>query len=53
MMVGFWNNAFTHVPLPLVAQGRKQLSAHGEIWQRVLDATGQPPSMVRQDPSKD
>jgi 6-phosphofructokinase 1 len=46
MMVGFWNNAFTHVPLPLIAQGRKQLSAYGEIWQRVLDATGQPPAMV-------
>jgi 6-phosphofructokinase 1 len=46
MMVGFWNNAFTHVPLPLVAQGRKQLNAGGEIWQRVLDATGQPSSMI-------
>ncbi|MDH3253533.1 MAG: ATP-dependent 6-phosphofructokinase [Acidobacteriota bacterium] len=46
MMVGFWNNAFTHVPLPLVARARKQLNPHGEIWQRVLDATGQPPAMV-------
>jgi 6-phosphofructokinase 1 len=47
MMVGFWNNAFTHVPLPLVTRGRKQLNPHGEIWQRVLDATGQPAAMVR------
>jgi 6-phosphofructokinase 1 len=46
MMVGFWNNAFTHVPLPLVARGRKQLNSHGEIWQRVLGATGQPSAMV-------
>jgi 6-phosphofructokinase 1 len=46
MMVGFWNSSFTHVPLPLVAKGRKQLNPHGEIWQRVLDATGQPPAMV-------
>ena len=46
MMVGFWNHSFTHVPLQLVTQGRKQLDPRGEIWQRVLDATGQPPSMV-------
>jgi 6-phosphofructokinase 1 len=46
MMVGFWNDDFTHVPLPLVARGRKRLNPHGEIWQRVLDATGQPPAMV-------
>ena len=46
MMVGFWNHAFTHVPLPLVARGRKQLDPRDEIWQRVLDATGQPVEMV-------
>ena len=46
MMVGFWNHAFTHVPLALVAQGRKQLDPKGETWQRVLDATGQPAEMV-------
>ena len=51
MMVGFWNNAFTHVPLPLVAKGRKQLASHGEIWQRVLDATGQPAAMVARNGS--
>jgi len=42
MMVGFWNHAFTHVPLPLVAKGRKHFEPEDEIWQRVLDATGQP-----------
>ena len=46
MMVGFWNHAFTHVPLPLVAQGRKHLEPGEEVWQRVLDATGQPWQMV-------
>ncbi|MDX1501562.1 MAG: ATP-dependent 6-phosphofructokinase [Thermoanaerobaculia bacterium] len=45
MMVGFWNHSFTHVPLSLVAAGRKQLDPEDEIWQRVLDATGQPPRM--------
>ena len=45
-MVGFWNHRFTHVPLRLVAGRRKQLDPDGEIWQRVLGTTGQPPSMV-------
>ncbi len=46
MMVGFWNHRFTHVPLKLVAGRRKQLEPLGEIWQRVLGTTGQPPSMA-------
>ena len=46
MMVGFWNSAFTHVPLPLVAEGRKRIDPREQEWQRVLDATGQPASMV-------
>jgi 6-phosphofructokinase 1 len=46
MMVGFWNHAFTHVPLSLVTRGRKQIEPREETWQRVLDATGQPARMV-------
>ncbi len=46
MMVGFWNGAFTHVPLSLVARGRKHLNPEDEGWQRVLDATGQPARMI-------
>jgi 6-phosphofructokinase 1 len=46
MMVGFWNHAFTHVPLSLVTRGRRQLDAREEVFQRVLDATGQPAEMV-------
>lgn len=46
MMVGFWNYAFTHVPLALVTQGRKRLDPTEETWQRVLDATGQPAQMA-------
>ncbi len=45
-MVGFWSHRFTHVPLALVAGRRKQLEPDGEIWQRILGTTGQPPSMV-------
>ena len=46
MMLGFWNHAFTHVPLQLVTRGRRQLDPRDEIWQRVLDATGQPAQMI-------
>jgi len=46
MMVGFWNHAFTHVPLSLVTRGRKRLDAREEVFQRVLDATGQPAEMI-------
>jgi len=46
MMLGFWNQRFTHVPLSAVVGGRKQLDPRGEIWQRVLDLTLQPGSMI-------
>lgn len=46
MLIGFWNHAFTHVPLPLATSVRKQLDPQAEIWQRVLGATGQPASMT-------
>jgi 6-phosphofructokinase 1 len=46
MMVGFWNHAFTNVPLPVAVGERKQIDPQGELWQRVLDATLQPTSLV-------
>jgi 6-phosphofructokinase 1 len=42
MMVGFWNHRYTHVPLSLVTGRRKQIEPDEEIWQRLLDSTGQP-----------
>lgn len=41
MMVGYWNQRFTHVPLPLVTAGRKRIDPGEPLWQRVLGATGQ------------
>ncbi len=46
MMVGFWNHRFTHVPLHLAVASRKELDPHGEIWQRVVQTTGQPADMM-------
>jgi len=48
MMVGFWNHAFTNVPLQVVIGERKQIDPQGELWQRVLGATLQPTSLVGQ-----
>lgn len=46
MMVGYWNQRFTHVPIPLAVDSRKRIDPDGAFWQRVLDATGQPSSMM-------
>jgi 6-phosphofructokinase 1 len=40
VMVGYWNQRFTHVPLPLATRDRRQLDPDGELWQRVLESTG-------------
>ena len=42
IMIGFWNQYFTHVPINLAVADRKQLDPFGDMWQRVLLSTGQP-----------
>lgn len=46
MVVGFWNQHYTHVPIAVAVAQRLQLDPHDQTWQRVLDATGQPALMV-------
>lgn len=41
MVVGYWNQHFVHLPIPLAVARRKQVDPHGELWRRVLGATGQ------------
>ncbi len=41
MIIGHWNDQFVHVPVPLTAGKRKQVSPGGKLWQTVLEATGQ------------
>jgi 6-phosphofructokinase 1 len=41
LIIGHWNNHFVHVPMAASAGKRKQVSAHGKLWQTVLEATGQ------------
>jgi 6-phosphofructokinase 1 len=45
MVVGHWNNQFTHVPIPLAVSKRKQIDPHSRLWSNVLSCTGQPKEM--------
>ena len=44
-VIGYWNQRFTHVPIPAVTAARKKLDPTRGVWQRVLEATGQPAMM--------
>ena len=44
-VVGFWNNQFTLMPIPMVIMKRKKIDVEGELWWNVIEATGQPISM--------
>jgi 6-phosphofructokinase 1 len=45
MVVGYWNGEYTHVPIPLAVNKRKQIDPKGRLWSSVLAATGQPGDM--------
>lgn len=42
MVVGFWKNEFTHVPISLAVSQRKKIDPEGWLWSSVLASTGQP-----------
>ena len=46
MLVGNWNDEITHVPIKLATSRRKRLSPEDTLWLNVLEATGQPMSLV-------
>lgn len=41
-VVGYWNDMFTLIPIPLATSQRKKIDVNGELWWHVLEATGQP-----------
>jgi 6-phosphofructokinase 1 len=41
MVIGHWNNYFTHVPIPLATQERRKIDLDGALWKGVLSATRQ------------
>jgi 6-phosphofructokinase 1 len=46
MIVGMWAGRFVHVPILTAISERKRLDPEGATWLAVLQATGQPLSMI-------
>jgi 6-phosphofructokinase 1 len=42
LVIGFWNSAFTHVPISLAVSQKKQVDPESPLWLGVLATTGQP-----------
>jgi len=45
MVVGRRHGFYVHLPMKLIATGRKQVNPDGDLWFSVLEATGQPVSL--------
>jgi 6-phosphofructokinase 1 len=46
MIVGYWNNLYTHLPIPLSVSKRKKIDPKGWLWNSVLASTGQPAKLI-------
>ena len=46
MVVGYWKNEFTHLPIQAAVSKRKKIDPNGWLWNSVLASTGQPREMV-------
>lgn len=42
MVVGFWKNHFTHIPISLAVSRRKEINPNSRLWRNVLACIGQP-----------
>src|SRR4029450_7518922 len=40
--VGRWPCSFVHLPIALATHGRRKVDPNSELWQAVLESTGQP-----------
>lgn len=41
MVIGFWSNTYTHVPIKLATMERRKVNTEGELWKAVLGLTQQ------------
>lgn len=41
MVVGYWNNQYTHLPISLATMKRRKIDTEGTLWHSVLGATRQ------------
>lgn len=42
MVVGLVHNEFVHIPMELASKERKKIDLHSQLWQSVVETTGQP-----------
>lgn len=42
VMIGYWHDAYIHVPIPLAVASKKRVSPESELWVAVEACTGQP-----------
>jgi 6-phosphofructokinase 1 len=45
MVVGYWKNEFTHVPISSAVSKRRQMDPGEKLWTGVISSTGQPRDM--------
>lgn len=46
LVMGQWNNNYTHVPIELAISKKKFINPNSRFWFSVIDATGQPENMI-------
>ena len=46
MVVSFWRNEFTHLPIPMAVSRRKRIDPDGALWSSVIASTGQPKDLM-------
>lgn len=46
LVIGQWNNNYTHVPIELAISKRRKINPQSRFWFTVIDATGQPERMI-------
>ncbi|HNX22904.1 MAG TPA: ATP-dependent 6-phosphofructokinase [Spirochaetota bacterium] len=46
LIIGQWNNNYTHVPIDLAISKKKYINPNSRFWFSVIDATGQPEKMT-------
>ena len=46
MVVGYWKDELTHVPISVAVSKRKQIDPKDKLWTGVLSSTGQPREMI-------
>lgn len=42
LLIGYWHGRMTHVPLRALGDEKQRINPDGELWQNVLETTGQP-----------